>query len=150
LCQNSILMTSPLLAPSIFNPFGRRRIESSAAWLGGILPLTAATASLYGIDTAAQCDLVPSGAVTSTTGINWRAIRKYAQFPVDHSSYDMGSPSRHARATDERRYSTVVRYYITFFAKSENTVAGPPHAIGVRSYRQASGGSGISRGRESV
>jgi len=71
---HSTRITSPGSAPAIFSPTGNFRIESSVKWPGGTTFLTAATASLYGIAIAAQTALVPSGAVTSTRGVNMRAM----------------------------------------------------------------------------
>jgi hypothetical protein len=59
---------------------------------GGITFLTVATASACGTENAANNDLVPFGAVTSTRGISGRVIRKTCQRkpPSDHSTLRWG------------------------------------------------------------
>jgi hypothetical protein len=88
-------------APSNFQPGGRRRTDSSTVWSSGIRFLTAATASLWGIEYATQNDLVPSGAVTSTMGIVRRTTRKPPYRNVFKCSAFIISQTRICKIQDE-------------------------------------------------
>jgi hypothetical protein len=83
--------TSPRRSASDRRVSVSRRCESAATWFAGITPFTASTA-LARATAAAQSDLLPSGAVTSTMGILVRtfAFSEYAaptaRFPARKSA----------------------------------------------------------------
>jgi hypothetical protein len=77
--------TSPRRMPSLS---GSRCIESTATWSEGITFLTALTADLCAT-AAAQSDLLPSGAITSTTGI---PIRTFGILPICNWESQQSSP----------------------------------------------------------
>jgi hypothetical protein len=66
--HSRILRTSPGRSASDLRLSVSRNFVSVATWPAGITIATAATA-FSGVAAAAQSDLLPSGAVTSTTGI---------------------------------------------------------------------------------
>jgi hypothetical protein len=77
--------TSPRRMPSLS---GSRCIESTATWSEGITFLTASTADLCAT-AAAQSDLLPSGAITSTMGI---PIRTFGILPICNWESQQSSP----------------------------------------------------------